>query len=44
MKTMVGDREEKLCAKDGERRKNINCLENAVLKDVRGLRRIEAGK
>lgn len=33
-KTVVGDREEKLCAKDRERRKNINCLENAVLKDV----------
>lgn len=41
---MVGDREGKWCAKDGERRKNINCLENADLKDVWGLRRMRQGK
>lgn len=34
VKTMVGDREGKFRAKDWERRKNINCLENADLKDV----------
>lgn len=34
VKTTVGDRERKLCAKDGERRKNIECLENADLEDV----------
>lgn len=40
---MVGEREGKLCAKDRERRKNINWLENADLKDVRGLRRTRQG-
>lgn len=43
MKTMVGDREGKLCAEDGERRKNIDCLENADLKDVWGLRKMRQG-
>lgn len=37
VKTMVGDdREVKLCAKDRERRKNMNCLGNADLKMLEG--------
>jgi len=32
----VGDTEIKLCAKDGERRKDMNCLGNADLRMVEG--------
>lgn len=36
LKTAVGDREVKLCAKDGERRQGSNCSGNADLKMFEG--------
>lgn len=43
VKTMVGDREMELCARDGEGRKNMNCLWNADLEMVWGMRRMRQG-